>query len=152
MSEHFRRIFLPVAIVTPLLLPAVVYAGVAISKGLSVSATASALAAQAVGGRPNLFAPAILSVLPVSIIFGLHWLARKRDPINAWRHRAAWTGLGMVLCVLLWANLSAWPLYMPGRQYPGFPHGLELIIGPLFFAPVAALVGWFMGAFIGSTK
>lgn len=147
MSGSYRRVFMPAAIVTPLLVPVVAYTLVALRTGLSVSETASAMVAQAIGGRPNLLAPAALSSVPIALLFILHWLARKRDPDNSWRERAAWSGLFLVLAVLFWANLTAWPLYMPGRAFPGFPHGLELVIAPLFFAPVAALAGWLIGAF-----
>jgi len=45
-----------------------------------------------------------------------------------------------IIALLLWANASFWPLFLPGRSYPGWPHGLEMVIVPLFFAPVGMLV------------
>jgi uncharacterized membrane-anchored protein len=47
-----------------------------------------------------------------------------------------WSGLVAILVVLVWINLQFWPLFLPERTYPGFPHGLGFIIGPVFFAPV----------------
>ena len=50
------------------------------------------------------------------------------------------------LLVSLYVNLEYWPTFLPDRQYAGFPHGLEFIIGPGVFAPIglviALLVTW----------
>ncbi|NNE09207.1 MAG: hypothetical protein HKN20_11655, partial [Gemmatimonadetes bacterium] len=38
-------------------------------------------------------------------------------------------------------NFDFWPAFLPSRVYPGFPHGLEFIIGPGVFAPIGMLLG-----------
>ena len=74
------------------------------------------------------------------------------DPRGRWLGIAGWSGLTPSLLLLVWANAEAWPLYLPGRAFPGFPHGLELIIVPLFFVPVAMVFGTVAGGVVGRAR
>lgn len=142
------RSYLATALLAPFLIPPITYAAVALGSGMGPADTAAALVAQ-LGGRPNLIAPAVLALLPLLIHIGLLLLLRRRDPEGRWLPRAAWMGLLPALLLLLWANATVWPLHLPGRPFPGFPHGLELVIVPLFFMPVALLAGLAVGAMVG---
>lgn len=142
------RRFLATALLTPFLIPPITYLAVALGAGLGPAEAVRAMVAQ-IGGRPNLIAPAVLALLPLLVYIGLLVLLRRRDPGGRWLPRAAWMGLVPALLLLLWANATVWPLYLPGRAFPGWPHGIELVIVPLFFVPVALLVGLAVGAIVG---
>jgi hypothetical protein len=133
--------FLLTAILAPLLVPAVVYCIVALSAGLGLGGTIEALANQATGPRQNLSASSVLGLAPALLLLVLLRLVRRFDTENSWRRAAGWGGLIAILLILVWANFEAWPNFLPGRAFPGWPHGMELVIAPLFFAPVAMLVG-----------
>jgi hypothetical protein len=45
-----------------------------------------------------------------------------------------------IMLVTAFVNYEFWPRYVPSRAFLGFPHGLEFVIGPLFFAPVGVLI------------
>ena len=103
-------------------------------------------------GRPNLLTSGLLAQIPMVVFLGALALLQKRDPDGRWLSIAAWAGLAPSLALLVWANVEVWPLFLPGRTFPGFPHGIELIIVPLFFVPVAMVAGLLVGALVGRLK
>ena len=149
MSRSLRAGFIAVALVAPIILPTFAYLVVAMLGGHGVREAVSALVAQIRDGRPNPLITGILGLLPVLLLLLGMWIGRRFDPGGRRIAASGWGGLGGILVVLAWANFTVWPLYLPGRPFPGFPHGLELVIGPIFFAPVAAVlgvgIGWIAG-------
>lgn len=144
-----RRFYLT-AFLGPVLIPFISFLGVGIGSGMG-GGVFGALFSQAVG-RPNLLIMGVFGLFPVALLIGGLWIARKSRPGARWRRWAGWWGLAGVLATLFWVNFQFWPLYLPERVSPGFPHGLELVIGPLFFAPAAALLGAVMGGFVAGSK
>jgi len=143
--------FILTAFLAPLLIPPVVYLVAALASGLGPGASFSALLDQSMGGRPNPLIVGFLGLFPALLLLGALFLARRLRPEAGWIQPAGWGGLGALLIVLAWANFEAWPLYLPGRSFPGFPAGIELVIGPVFFGPVAVLVGaLFLGIVAGN--
>lgn len=132
-------LFLPVAV------PVVVFTAVGFASGMGLAGTMAALADQVGQRRLNPLITGVLGWLPVALLFLGRWLARRWRPEGAWVASASWGGLVAILGVLVWANLQFWPLFLPEQVQPGFPHGLELVIGPIFFAPVAMLLGGLAG-------
>jgi hypothetical protein len=47
-----------------------------------------------------------------------------------------------IVLVTVFVHLEYWPSWLPARQFLGFPHGLEFVIGPFVFAPVGVLLGY----------
>lgn len=126
-------------------LPPIFFSVSALSAGLPPEALAAAVVDQYAASRANLFVSGILGIVPTALLLILLWFFRKC--VDGARLRAmAYGGLVGVAAILIWVNFEFWPLFVPGRQYPGFPHGLEFVIGPLFFAPPAmaagVLAGW----------
>ncbi len=148
---HPRTRFVLAALGLPLLIPPAVYAFVALRSGLSVAEAGSALVAQ-IGGRPNLGATALLGLAPILLFTIVLRLLRRRDPEGRWLGAAGWWGLVPALLILAWANWEVWPLHMPGRAFPGWPHGLELVIGPIFFVPVALVLGAVAGSLVARSR
>lgn len=143
--------FVAAALLAPLLIPPVVYLVAALASGLGPTASLDALVEQSLGGRPSPLATGILGLFPALLLLGGVLLARKLRPEARWIRAAGWGGLGALLIILAWANFEAWPLFLPGRSPPGFPHGIELVIGPVVFGPIAILVGAvFLGILAGS--
>lgn len=140
MPRKSRMRFLFAALVAPLVLPALVYCVVALGAGLGVFGTLEALVNQATGQRQNILASSLLGLAPALLLLVIIRVARWIDPQDSWRLAAGWGGLVGILLVLAWANFEVWPLFLPGRGYPGWPHGIELVIAPLFFAPVVMAV------------
>lgn len=146
-----RRWFLVAALVVPFLIPPAAYLVVALAAGLGPGPAWSAMVGQ-VGGRPALVTAAVLSLLPMGGFLGVLALLRRRDPDGRWVDAVGWAGMIPSLLLLVWANLEVWPLHLPGRTFPGFPHGLELVIVPLFFVPAAMVVGGAVGAVVARSR
>lgn len=91
---------------------------------------------------------ALLLLLPAMVFTGsaLYHGMGADSTLNALAAQCAAerNNLGVVtLLVCLFVNLEFWPKFLPARQFLGFPHGLEFVIGPLFFAPIGVGVGCF---------
>lgn len=120
----------------PLLVPTVVFAGCALAAGLSPAETWTATADQYAADRQNLLIIAVPGFIPILLLLAVLWGYRRYGKSERTRRAMGWGGLVAILVVLVWINLQFWPLFLPERTYPGFPHGLGFIIGPIFFAPV----------------
>ncbi|MEO1087990.1 MAG: hypothetical protein AAFY88_27475 [Acidobacteriota bacterium] len=124
-----------------LALPPTVFLATALGSGLDLGASLAALVAQYGAERLNLGVVTGLGLAPVLLLGLCLWLLGrfgiKRGSLGVF----AASGLVPIVAVILWAHLDYWPHFLPDRRSPGFPHGLELIIGPLVFAPVGMAVG-----------
>ncbi|HSG48385.1 MAG TPA: hypothetical protein VLA43_11270, partial [Longimicrobiales bacterium] len=150
-SRRGGRAFVVVALAAPLLVPVAVFMAVALASGMGVGGAIRALLEQSSGRRQNPVTVGILGLAPVGVLLAGLWAAGKRGLGPDRRRGAAWGGLAAILLVLVWVNAQFWGLFLPDRVYPGFPHGLELVIGPLFFAPVALVVGAVFGALLAGS-
>jgi len=131
-----RAGFVATALIVPFVIPFVVYLTVALASGLGFGEATAATWAQ-VRGRPSLLTSGLLAMIPMVLFLGAVALLKKRDEEGRWLNIAAWFGLTPSIVLLVWANAEVWPSFLPGRPFPGFPHGIELIIVPLFFVPAA---------------
>jgi len=122
-------------------IPPLVFTAVALFAGLGIGESLSALVAQYSAPRQNLLICGVVGLLPLGLLAALLWLINRLAPGNQHRPALALGGLMPILAVLAWVNLEFWPTFLPSGTYPGFPHGLEFVIGPIFFAPVAMVVG-----------
>ncbi|NGX16376.1 hypothetical protein [Wenzhouxiangella sp. XN24] len=128
------------------LVPALVFVLCALFADMSVVESLAAVATQFRAERHPLLGAAILGTLPVVVLTLVGWLlARKLDKVRV--RAIAQAGLVGIALVLVWVNVEFWPGYLPDRTFLGFPHGLEFVIGPVFFAPpamlIAMLAAWF---------
>ncbi len=128
-------------VVIALAIPPTVFLAVALQAGLTPGETLSALAEQYRASRQNLLIVGLPGLFPIALLAAVCWLVGRFVPRAPPRSALAFGGLLPILAVSLWAHLKFWPLFLPARTYPGFPHGLELIIGPLIFAPILMLGG-----------
>jgi len=144
-SSIFFTVFVP-GVVLAFLIPAAVFVFCAVVAEMSLAESLGAVVTQFRAERHSLLGAAILGTLPVLLLTVLGWLLSHK--LNKTRVRAiAQTGLVGITLILLWVNVEFWPGYLPERAFRGFPHGLEFVIGPLFFAPPAMLVGMLAGWF-----
>jgi hypothetical protein len=129
-----------------LLVPPLVFLLVGISSDMPASSVLSALIEQYTQKKRNLLAIGSFACLPLLLIPLVLWLYKRFGGAAELRPVLSWSGFLGILLVTLWVNFEFWPDYLPSRVYPGFPHGLEFVIGPLFFAPAAMvmcmLVAW----------
>jgi len=136
------------ASVTALLIPPLVFCFAGLGKGMDFGQVTTACVEQFFTPRQNLGVAAGLGLFPVLLTGLLLWIGRR----FGWRwssdNNVAVAALMPVLLVLAWANYEFWPIFLPDRVYPGFPHGLELVLGPLFYAPAAMLIGLITGAIL----
>jgi hypothetical protein len=139
------RTVLLVGVLAVFAIPPVVFLVVALGSGLDVGAAVEALVAQYREPRQNLFVVAIPGLFPLLLLAIGLWIARRIDAARGRRPALALFGLAPILAVLVWVNFQFWPLFLPERTYPGFPHGLEFVIGPGLFAPVGMVVGLVVG-------
>lgn len=132
-----KKIFL----VFPLLLPSLVFFLCALTNGFSFSEAAQATMSQFFADRQSLFFATLLNLFPVLLLLLFLWILQKWRASEESFSTIAWGGFLPIAVILIWVNVEVWPLFLPGTAYPGFPHGLEMIIGPAIFAPLAATGG-----------
>lgn len=135
------RLFGVVSIALPMLIPPVVFMIVAFAEDMSRPETISALINQFSEPKNNLLMIGLLGLFPVLLLFVFLWVYRRVSKNDQSIIAMAWGGLIPIVAVLVWVNLQFWPIYLPSRVYPGFPHGLEFLIGPGLFAPVGMALG-----------
>ena len=149
MPSLLRPGFIVAALVGPFVVAGLVFVVVGLSVGMGVGGTWTALAELSMGRRQNPFLSAVVGLVPMLLLLAVLALGPRWWPRAGWGPAAAWSGLAAILLVLGWAHTQFWPLFLPHRVYPGFPHGLELVIAPLFFAPPAAALGVAVGLMMG---
>lgn len=125
--------------------PSAVFLLVALAEGMSLPEATGALAEQFVSESHNLRGISLLSLLPcllLALLVGVRWRFARADR----RPLYAVSGAVPIVLVTAFVNYEFWSRYLPSRAFLGFPHGIELVIGPLFFAPIgvviALLVAW----------
>lgn len=134
-QESMSRSFYA-CLLLPLIIPTVIFSGCALAAGLSPAETGAAVLDQFAAKRLNLVVSGLPGFFPILLLVGVLAAYRRYGKSQRTRALMGWGGLLAILTVLVWVNLQFWPLFFPGRTSPGFPHGLEFIIGPVFFAPV----------------
>ena len=77
-----------------------------------------------------------LAILALAI-----WVHGRGGGDTAMRPRLVAGGSIPIIAVLFWANAEFWTDFLPSRVYPGFPHGLELVLGPGLYAPIGMIAG-----------
>lgn len=124
-----------------LLVSPLVFVLVAMSSGMSASETAAAVVDQYRSDRVNLLVSGLLSFFPMLLLAVILGIARRfsMKPENTVIY--ALGGVLPIVLVSIFVNFEYWPAFLPERVYPGFPHGLEFVIGPLAFAPAGMLLG-----------
>lgn len=138
------RAFLLLAVLV-LLIPPLTSLLVALGSEMAPAESVSALFELYREKRQNLLVVGALGLFPLMLLSLALWLHRRFGGDAALQPWLVASGATPILLVLIWANFEFWPDFLPGRIYPGFPHGLELAIGPVIFAPVAMIVGLLMG-------
>ncbi len=133
--------FLLAAAVCLLVLPSLVFIGVALTYGLTWSDTTSALYEQYRAERTNLAMITLLGLAPL-LLPALMFLI-QRLWFKSWRGIRACLlgGVIPIILISILTQMSFWPDFLPERKFQGFPHGLEFVIGPLVFAPPASIAG-----------
>ncbi|XOV81466.1 MAG: hypothetical protein ACFHXK_11325 [bacterium] len=130
-------------VVLSLIIPPGVFLWVALTSGMPVAESVSALFAQYLSRKQNLLMVSLLSLLPVVLMVLLAWLIPKAKRLAVSGRDLALGGAAGIVLVNIWMNVEYWPTFLPEMTYAGFPHGLEFVIGPIFHAPVAMAVGMF---------
>lgn len=124
-----------------LLLPPCVFGMHGILGGLSVSETLAALFDQYTADRANLVIVTLLGILPLLLLVLIFWIRRRFWKTRDSEHAYAVGGVLPIVAVALLSNHEYWSVFLPSREFPGFPHGLEFIIGAFIFAPIGVAVG-----------
>lgn len=141
----FLTVFLP-GVLLAFAIPATVFVVCALLADMSLTESLRAAVTQFSAERHPLFGAAILGSMPVLLVTVLGWLLARK--LAAQRARLiAQAGLFGIALILVWVNVEFWPGYLPGKTFRGFPHGLEFVIGPIFFAPPAMLVAMLAAGF-----
>lgn len=125
-----------------IVLPPLLFLGSALYEGMGFAGGSTALAEQYTVERSNLTVITLLGLAPIVLIVLL--LGIRRAIRKTWDGSGTYALAGVlpVVAVTIFVHLEYWPSYLPARQFLGFPHGLEFVIGPLIFAPVGILLGF----------
>jgi hypothetical protein len=132
-----------------LVLPPLLFLGSALYRGMGLADGTSALLEQYSAERTNLLVITLLGLLPLLLVTLL--LGIRRMLFKTWDGAGPYalcSSLPIVL-VTVFVHLEYWPSWLPARQFLGFPHGLEFVIGPFVFAPVGVLLGYVTAWLIG---
>lgn len=125
--------------------PAAVFVGVGLASGMEVGDVFGALVEQLKSEQMNLTLISVRSLAPVvllAIVLAVGWrIGRFRDTGVA----VALGGSVAILAIVVAANLEFWPTYLPSLTYAGWPHGIELMLGPFVAAPIAMVLGMVIG-------
>lgn len=144
------RTFWLTALLMPFAVPLLTFLVAGVTEGMSPAAALGSLAEQCTGGKPNPLLGGTLGLAPVGVIaIVLLGLRRRVAPDDPRLGAVGWGALLAAALVIAWANWEYWPRYLPEKTFMMFPHGMELVIGPLFFAPVGAVVGALLGWLTG---
>ncbi len=136
--------FFALSVLVALLIPPAVFSACALLAKMGIGGTLSAVVAQYGADRLNLLVLGLVGTIPLALLVVV--LAAYRRFASAEPVRAmAIAGGGIVLALLVWAHGSYWPSFLPERSAPMWPHGIEFVVVPLFFAPVGAVVGMLAG-------
>ena len=133
--------WLLIGMLIALAIPPTSFAVSAVNAGMGADLAMQALLEQLSAERQNLLVCSLLGLFPVALLASILWLAGRLGQSEQKRISLAGGGLLPILLVLAWANFEFWPIFLPERVYPGFPHGLELVLGPGLYAPLAMLIG-----------
>lgn len=131
-----------------IVLPPLLFMAAALFRGMGFEGGTTALAEQYAAERSNLVVITLLGLVPVLLIILL--LGIRRAIRKTWDGSGTYALAGAlpVVAVTIFVHLEYWPSYLPARQFLGFPHGLEFVIGPLIFAPVGVLLGFVVAWFL----
>ena len=145
IQRHFWLRYSLQMVIILLTIPPLIYIYTLLVNGFGIADSFQALINQYGQTRRNPLLMAILGIFPFllqAIVIAVIRLRvrRKHGDLFA-TENLAWGGSAMIAIVLIWAYVEFWPNFLPGKQYPGFPHGLEVVIASLFFAPVGAAIG-----------
>lgn len=129
-----------------LAVPPLVFSFAALANDMSLSESMAALAEQYSSRKQNLLVVGLVACLPLLLLGIVLWLHGRAGGLPAMRRILTWAGYLPIWLVAVWVNSEYWSDYLPARTFLGFPHGLEFVIGPLFFAPagmvMCMLVAW----------
>lgn len=132
-------------VLAAVMIPPLVFAFAGLGEGMSFGDAIGALVAQYGAARQNLLVLSGVGLLPIGLLAVVLLVLRRLAPGSLLRPALALGGVVPILVVLVWAHWDFWPIFLPSRTYPGFPHGLGFVIGPLFFAPVGMVLGMLTG-------
>lgn len=135
-----------------LLVPFVVFLLVGLTSGMGVGGAFAALVEQVREGRPNPMITGIIGLVPLILMGIVLWICKLARALPRTRSLVLWGGFAGIVAVLVWSNLEFWTVFLPHMKAPGFPHGMELLIGPVFFAPVAMAFGMVIAFLVGRKK
>jgi len=151
VNRTIRPGFLLLAVATPFLAGVVAFLVAGLAAGMGVEVV-PVLFEQAGQRRLNPLLAGIVGLVPVLLLLLILAVGPRLTPRAGWGPTVAWTGLIPIILLELWAHWEVWTLYLPSRATLSFPHGLELVIVPLFFAPVGVVVGVGLGLWLERSK
>lgn len=123
----------------------VVFVIVALNSGMTLSDTVDAMMNQYRAERSNLLVTSLLALFPMLLLALVLWIGRRFGKFETTAGAAALGGSIGVLIVIAFVNFQHWPTFLPELRYAGWPHGLELFLGPVIAAPAVMLFGMAIG-------
>lgn len=131
------------------LLPVLIFLGAGVGDGVSLGETLSALVTQSGVRRNNFVVATLLGFFPFLLLVICLWIRRRVVKENASLPLYAASGMLPILLITAYPHAVFWPLFFPYMSNPGFPHGLEFIIGPGVFAPIGLAFGLMFAWVVG---
>ena len=147
LSSRYWLLGLLLVLVTPALSMAVS----GLVEGMGLVSVVRVVGEQFFIGRGNLGMISVLGLVPFLLLAALIWILDRLFYIECSKKTMFLTALFVMVVIIFWSSMDYWRTYLPDRKFMSWPHGLELVIGPLFFAPVGmvlgVLAGWFIARF-----
>lgn len=124
----------------------IVFVLVGLANDMSMGDTFSALVAQYSAPRINMWMVSLVASVPLLLLVLILWIGRRFGKFLHSAGAVAFGGSVGILLVTIFVNLQFWPRFLPSLTFPGWPHGIEFLLGPLFASPIAMLVGMLFGS------
>lgn len=118
----------------------------ALASGMGIGETLDALVDQFTAKRVNLLVVSVVALAPMLLLALILWIGRRFGKFENSVGMMALGGSFAILLVTIFVNLQYWPKFLPARAFLGWPHGIEFLLGPVFVAPIAMLIGMVVGA------
>ena len=129
-----------VGITLVLATPVVTFIVCAIFKSIPFTEIPTYVSDQFYTARGNLAILGVVGLFPMLIMAIVLWIVQKLTKGSIAGDYLFYSGLIAIIMIIGWANGSYWLAYLPNRNFLGWPHGIELFIGPVVFAPIGMLI------------
>ena len=145
---RMKRLYL-ITIPLILLAPLLVFVSSSLNAGYSLSDTLGFMLEHCTTKKRNLLIIGALGFIPLALQVLILFVSKKVMKNKFISNNEMGVSHLLLFSIIVWSNLEFWPKYFIALKYPGFPHGLELFLGPVVFGSIAIAASSLLFLLIG---